>query len=152
MSPIQRYSPLTLRSARRFCLLLVTGVLWVGPLSAQGNTVITVNDTTVVTIYDNDSTFIFIEFPEPDSAAIARAEAGERASQSIADYFENCGCQSGTPVVIQATNVALVFAAFFIGWQLKGIKERPADIDTHGDVNVTVSEHKHPNEEESEGH
>jgi len=109
-------------------LLILVGLVVAAPLAAQGNTVITVNDTTVVTIYDNDSTFIFIEQAPRDSAAVARDEAAARAMREIADYLENCGCVSTGPTYVNvAVNAGLTLAAFLIAWQLRGIKNNGVD-------------------------
>ncbi len=123
---------------RYFALALL---LLAGPLAAQGNTVITVNDTTVVTIYDNDSTFIFIEFPQPDSAEIARQEATDRAMQAIADYFENCGCVEGGGAGTTVVKYGVPAVAVLFGFL--GLRKLSQIADA-------INNHDHPEEEEEE--
>jgi hypothetical protein len=86
-----------------------------------------------------------------DSTQLANLNANLEALRIEIAAME-CNTCGGTPTVIQAANVALVAAAFFIGWQLKGIKEKPNG-DTQVDVDVDVdATHEHPKKEKKSGH
>ncbi len=119
--------------------VVIAALLFAAPLAAQGNTVITVNDTTVVTIFDNDTTVIIINFPQADSAEVARQEGADRAMRAIADYLENCGCVdsggAGTTVVKYGVPVVAVLIGFL------GIRRLTQIADA-------INNHEHPEETE----
>jgi hypothetical protein len=99
----------------------------------NGDTIVIINEITVMT----------------DSAMIANLNANLEALR-VEIAGRECNACGGTSTVVQAANVALVAAAFFIGWQLKGIKEKPNG-DTQVDVDVDVdATHEHPKKEKKE--
>jgi hypothetical protein len=125
--------------------LLAIGLAASG-LAGQDNTVITVNDTTVVNIFDNDSTFIFIEQAPRDSAAIARDEAAQRSMDAIAEYLATCGCTGGgsANTTTKIAVAILIPALLWIGWELRGIKNKDDihNVENNVDVDVNVPERK----------
>lgn len=134
---------MTLRSHGRIVLLV--GVLWVGlaaPLSAQQTVVVPDVIVEVENVIDSVLVNVTLKQEPRDSAQIAREEASERAMDAISEYLATCGCvDSGTSNVSVVTNVGLTLAAFFIGWQLKRIADKPNGDDIHneGDTNVDVN-------------
>ena len=143
-------------------LLLIGVSLVVAPLSAQDQVgTIRVDAPAVEITNDHPITNeITLELPPPDSASIARDEASERAMNAISDYLATCGCvDSGPSNVSVVTNIGITAALFFIGWQLKGIKDKGPDTHNEGDTNVEVNvpphDHKKPKDDdrgEGNGH
>ena len=138
MRPIQRYSPQTLRSAGRLCLLLLTGVLWVGPLSAQEPITIPqiapeVNVNLPPLEITNEITVM------SDSAMIANLNRNLEALrlQIAAQECNTCGGSD----LVRAGQGVLVLIAAFMAWQVKKIADKPNGDDIHheGDTNVEVT-------------
>lgn len=68
-----------------------------------------------------------------DSVRLARIAD---ATESLADYLENCGCVNTGPTTVNVVaNAALTVAAFLIVWQLKGIKDSRGGTDGTDGVN-----------------
>ncbi len=124
----------------RFTFAIVA-LLLAAPLAGQGNTIITVNDTTVVTIFDNDTTVIIINFPQADSAEVARAEGADRAMRAIADYLENCGCVEGGGAGTTVVKYGVPAVAVLLGFL--GIRKLTQIADA-------INNHEHPEDEEDE--
>jgi hypothetical protein len=149
MRPIQRYSPQTLRSARSFSLLLVTGVLWVGQLAGQDPIVI----PQVPPVVENTINLPPLEITNEitvmsDSAMIANLNANlVGLRQEIAE--RECNTCGGSNLV-RVGQGALVIIAAFMAWQVKRIADRPADIHNDGDVDVDVN--VEPHEHKKRGH
>ncbi len=147
MRPIQRYSPQTLRSAGRLCLLLLTGVLWVGPLSAQEPITIPqiapeVNVNLPPLEITNEITVM------SDSAMIANLNRNLEALR-LEIAAQECNACGGGSTVVRIGQGALVIIAAFMAWQVKKIADRPNG-DTNVEVNVgdvdvdvTVEPHDH---------
>ena len=133
--------------------VVIAALLLAAPLAAQDdNRVITLNDTTVVTIYDNDSTFIFIEFPQPDSAEVARQDAATRAMESIAEYLATCGCVDGGGGTTIISTAAISLGLLFIGWQIRKLgnhEEHPSHPD-HPSESDHPSHPDHPEHPEEQ--
>jgi len=132
MSPIQRYSPQTLRSARSSSLLLVMGVLWVGPLAGQDpQTVVVPNVENTINLppleVTNEITVM------SDSAMIANLNRNLEALR-LEIASQECNTCGGSTVV-RIGQGALVLIAAFMAWQVKKIADRP-----NGDTNVEVNE------------
>lgn len=124
-------------------------ILFAAPLSAQQTVVVPNVNVEVENVIDSIRLNLTVTMPEPDSAQIAREEEGLRLTQALADYMENCGCiDRGSSNVSVVANAGLTLAAFFIGWQLKRIADKPNG-DTNVDTNIDVHEHKHDHDNES---
>ena len=143
----QRYSPQTLRSARRFSLLLVTGVLWVSPLAGQQQTTTIVPDVEVTLPPMQITNEITVM---SDSVMIANLNRNLEALrlQIAAQECDTCG---GTATVVRIGQGALVLIAGFMAWQLKRLADRPADIHTT-DVNVNYEHPDHDRRKSKKGH
>lgn len=152
----QRYSPQTLRSDWRFCLLLVTGVLWVSPLSAQVEQRTLVPDVNVnlppLEITNNINVM-------SDSAMIANLNRNLEALRiEIAADQES---QSQGPGTVERTvrNVIWVVLGIIAVKKLHDIATRPPDvvnvevINEGDDVTVNVPPHEHDeHHDRSKGH
>lgn len=124
------------------------------PLSAQQDISIVPAQAGDITInIDSIAVTVIVELPPPDSAAVARDEATQRAMASIADYLENCGCVNTGPTTVNVlANAGLTLAAFFIGWQLKRIADKPDGDDIHDTtIKVTVPPNVHDDDDHGEG-
>ncbi len=133
--------------------VVIAALLFAAPLAAQGNTVITVNDTTVVTIFDNDTTVIIINFPQADSADVARAEAAERAMQSIADYLENCGCVDGGGAGATVVKYGVPAVAVLIGFLgIRRLTQIADAINNHDHPEASEEPEDTPSEDYPGGH
>lgn len=122
MRLIQRYSPQTLRSARRFCLLLVTGVLWVSPLSAQQTVVVPDVDITV-----NGDTIVVNVTVMSDSTMLANLNRNlEALHQQIAD--SECNTCGGANTTTKIAVAVLIPVLVWIAWELRGIKNNSAGV------------------------
>ena len=99
-------------------------LLFAVPLSAQIPETITL-EPAVVNLGDNviqfDSLRAILEdiFAQaPDSAEVAKAEAGERAENAITNYFENCDClNTGPPRAVVVGLGALTAAVLLVAWR-----------------------------------
>ena len=133
---------------------LLALLLLAAPLSAQQTVVVPdviVENTNVI---DGIAVDVTVELPPPDSAAVARDEAAQRSMDAIADYLQDCGCVSTGPTTVNViANAGLTLAAFFIGWQLKRIADKPEGDDIHneGDTNVEVVLPPHGDSSDQEG-
>lgn len=150
MSPTQRYSPLTLRSAGSLIVLCV-GVLCAGPLSAQEpQTVVVPNVENTVNLppleITNEITVM------SDSAMIANLNRNLEALRLEIAAQECSTCGGST--VVRIGQGALVLIAAFMAWQVKKIADKPngdTNVDvTEGDVDVDVT--VEPHEHKKRGH
>jgi hypothetical protein len=141
MRPIQRYSPMTLRSTGSL-LVLCVGVLWVGPLAGQDPIVIpqapienTINLPPLQ--ITNEITVM------SDSAMIANLNRNLEALR-LEIAAQECNTCGGSNLV-RAGQGALVLIAAFMAWQVKKIADKPNGDDVHneGDTNVTVESNDH---------
>lgn len=96
-------------------------LLFAVPLSAQ-QTQTTVVPDVEITVEVGPTPFEITVEVMPDSVRLARiADAMESLAQAIAE----CRCvDSGPSTVNVVANAGLMLAAFFIAWQLKGIKDK----------------------------
>jgi len=126
----------------RFFILLLLAT----PLSAQQ--VVVVPDIQNTVNVEPTPIEIPVEAATPDSAAVARDEAAQRAMDAIADYLAECDClNQGTSAVVRVGQGALVLAAFWIAYQLKRIADKDdvhnVDVDVDNNVDVNVPPHDH---------
>ena len=131
---------------------LLALLLLVVPLSAQQTVVVPDVVVEVENVIDSIVVNLTLEQEEPDSASVAREEAAERAMEAITDYLENCACVDRGPTTVNVVaNAGLTLAAFFIGWQLKRIADKPNGDDIHneGDTNVEVNVPPHDDHEDN---
>ncbi len=103
--------------------LALVAILLAAPLAAQ-QTQTTLVPNVDVTV-NGDTIVINVEVMS-DSTRLARIAD---AMEGIAAILEDCGCTQpqGTHPVVRIGQGALVIAAFFIGFQVKGIKENTAN-------------------------
>ena len=124
MRLIQRYSPQTLRSAGRFCLLLVTGVLWVSPLVAQ-QTVVVPDVENVINLppleITNEITVM------SDSAMIANLNRNLEALR-VEIAAQECNTCGGANTTTKVAVAVLIPVLVWIAWELRGIKNNSAGI------------------------
>ncbi len=108
--------------------VVIAALLFAAPLAAQLPETITIEPAQVTVENYLDSIALTVEWPGPDDAQVAREEAAVAAMERIAAILEECGCvdQGSTSTVVRVGQGALVLAAFFIGFQLKGIKDNTA--------------------------
>lgn len=100
-------------------LTLVAALLLAAPLAAQQTSTTVVPDVEITV--NGDTIVVNVEVMS-DSVRLARIAD---ALEGIAVALEECGCAQpqGTSTVVRIGQGALVLAAFFIGFQLKGIKD-----------------------------
>ena len=114
---------------------LLVLLLLAAPLSAQEPQTVVVPNVEITVPVPEVFNEVNIEVPMSDSIRDARIAD---ALESIAAAIEAQGCDTcgGTSNVVRIGQGALVLAAFFIGWQLKRIADRPPDVHNDGDVTV----------------
>ncbi len=100
--------------------VVIAALLLAAPLSAQDNTVITVNDTTVVNIFDNDSTFINVTLSDSAmAAAIDRLQASLDSAVAVLNQCDRCQ-GGGEPTIIQVGRPLLIIALSVLGLRKLG--------------------------------
>ena len=119
---------------RKHMLTYVGLLLLTAPLGAQQQTLTVVPDVEITV--NGDTIVVNVEVMS-DSVRLARiADALEGLAAAIAE----CGCNEPqtTSNVVRIGQGALVVAAFFIGFQLKGIKDNGRDSDpSNGDSDTS---------------
>ncbi len=103
-------------------VLLTAALLLASPLVAQQTSQTIVPDVEITV--NGDTIVVNVEVMS-DSTRLARIAD---AMEGIAAILEECGCTQpqGTNNLVRIGQGALVLAAFFIGFQLKGIKDNTA--------------------------